>query len=173
MSALGIVLALVAAQRIGELVYAKRNTDALLTAGAIEHGREHYPLIVLLHVAWFVSLAVFVPWRTAPVWPWLGLFVALQAARLWIVASLGPRWTTRIVVQSGAAPIRRGPYRWFNHPNYAVVAAEIAVLPLAFGAWRIALVFSVLNAAMLAWRIRVEDRALGRSGAFIGEWLPR
>jgi methyltransferase len=161
MSIFGIVLILVAAQRFGELVYATRNTRALKARGAVEYGAGHYPLIVGLHAAWLAALLVFVPWRTPPDWYWLGLFIVLQAARLWVVASLGRHWTTRIVVLPGAAPVRRGPYRWLNHPNYLVVAAEIAVLPLAFGTWRIALIFSALNAAVLAWRIHVEGDALG------------
>lgn len=161
MSVFGIVLILVVAQRLGELAYAARNTRALKARGAVEHGAGHYPLIVALHGAWVLSLVVFVPWETPPNWPWLALFIALQAARIWVVVSLGPHWTTRIVVLPGAALVRRGPYRWLRHPNYCVVAAEIAVLPLAFGAWQIAAVFSVLNAAMLAWRIHVESDALG------------
>ena len=160
MSALGIVLILVALQRLGELVYAARNTRALLSRGAVEYGSGHYPLIVLLHAAWLISLFVFVPWRTPINWYWLSLFILLQAARIWVVASLGPHWTTRIVVLPGAPLVRRGPYRWLKHPNYCVVAAEIVVLPLAFGAWQIALIFSVLNAAMLAWRLHVEAEAL-------------
>ena len=161
MSVLTIVLVLVVLQRLGELAYAARNTRALLARGAVEHGASHYPLIVALHAAWLAALLVFVPWHTAPNWYWLGLFAALQAARIWVVASLGPRWTTRIVVLPDAPLVRRGPYRWRRHPNYIVVAAEIAVLPLAFGALQIALVFTLLNAAMLAWRIRVEAEALG------------
>lgn len=161
MSALGVVLALVVAQRLGELAYAARNTRALRARGAAEHGAAHYPLLVALHAAWLLSLLLFVPWHTPPRWPWLGLFVLLQALRLWVVASLGPRWTTRIIVPPDAAPVRRGPYRWLRHPNYAVVAAEIATLPLAFGAWRIALIFTVLNTALLTWRIHVEKEALG------------
>ena len=161
MTALGIVLALVALQRIGELVYAARNTQALKAHGAIEFGAGHYPLIVALHALWLGALVVFVPWHQAPNWYWLGVFIALQAARLWVVASLGPRWTTRIIVPSGAPLVLRGPYRWIRHPNYLVVALEIAALPLAFGAWQIAAVFSALNAVMLTWRIQVENAALG------------
>jgi methyltransferase len=101
-----------------------------------------------------------VPWHTPPNWDWLALFILLQAARLWIIASLGRRWTTRIIVLPSRPLIHGGPYRWLRHPNYLVVAGEIAVLPLAFGAWRLALVFSVVNAAVTAWRIAVEDRAL-------------
>lgn len=167
MSVFGIVLVLVVIQRLGELIYAARNTRALLARGAVEYGRNHYPLIVALHAAWLVSLAIFVPWHTAPNWYWLALFAVLQVARVWVVASLGPHWTTRIIVLPGAKLVKRGPYRWISHPNYVVVAAEIAVLPLAFGAWPIALVFTLLNAAILAWRIRVESGALYRIAASV------
>ncbi|HEY5207866.1 MAG TPA: isoprenylcysteine carboxylmethyltransferase family protein [Stellaceae bacterium] len=173
MSALGIVLILVALQRLGELAYAARNTRALLARGAVEHGRRHYPLIVALHAAWLVSLVVFVPWHTPPDWGWLVIFIALQAARLWVVVSLGPHWTTRIIVLPGANRARRGPYRWIRHPNYCVVAAEIAVLPLVFGAWQIALIFTLLNAAMLAWRIHVESGALGGAAPPNAKFRPR
>lgn len=161
MSAVAIVVGLVAAQRLAETAYAARNTRALLRRGAVEVGRGHYPLIVLLHVAWLAALLVFVPAEASVSWPWLALFAALQGVRLWVIASLGPYWTTRIVTLPGAPLVRRGPYRWVRHPNYLVVAGEIAVLPLVFGAWRIALVFSLLDAAMLAWRIRVEAQAIG------------
>ena len=92
---------------------------------------------------------------------WLEVFIALQASRVWVIASLGRRWTTRIIVMPGAAPIARGPYRWLRHPNYAIVVAEIAVVPMALGLPLFALVFSIANGAMLAYRIRVENQALG------------
>jgi methyltransferase len=156
---LAIVL-LVAAQRLVELVIARRNTARLLAQGAVEHGRGHYPLIVLLHVAWLVTLPVVVPADRWPS-PWLlGLFLLLQPLRMWVIASLGGRWTTRVIVLPGVSPVCRGPYRRIRHPNYWIVAAEIALLPLAFGAWRHALLFSLLNAMLLAWRVRVEDAAL-------------
>lgn len=157
----GIVVA-VALQRLAELALARANTRRLLAQGAREHGAAHYPVIVVLHTAWLVALVLFVSPEAQPEWGWLALFVALQAARIWVVASLGRRWTTRIIVMPGKPLIARGPYRWMRHPNYAVVAAEIVVLPLVFGAWPLALVFGLLNAAMLFWRIRAEDRALGR-----------
>jgi methyltransferase len=160
-TALGIVLTLVALQRLGELVYAGRNTRALKARGAVEFGANQYPLIVALHLAWLLSLLMFVPWQTRPVWPWLGLYVALQAMRVWVIASLGRHWTTRIIVVPGAPLLRRGPYRWLRHPNYLLVACEIAVLPLAFGSWSIALVFTSLNAMLLGWRIHTEEAALG------------
>ncbi|PIW29196.1 MAG: hypothetical protein COW30_05435 [Rhodospirillales bacterium CG15_BIG_FIL_POST_REV_8_21_14_020_66_15] len=160
MPALWIVLALVVILRLAELAYARRNTARLLARGGVEHGRGHYPVIVALHAGWLATMALAVPPDTPPQWFWLALFIALQGARVWVIASLGPYWTTRIITLPGAPLTRRGPYRYSSHPNYLVVAAEIAVLPLAFGAWEIALAFSVLNALVLAHRIRVEQAAL-------------
>ena len=153
------VLALVTAQRLGELVYARFNEARLKKAGAIEHGASHYPLIVALHAAWLAGL-----WLLAggirPHYGWLSAFVLLQFARIWVLHTLGSRWTTRVFVLPDKAPIRTGPYRFLSHPNYAVVAAEIFVLPMAFGLVAYALVFSVLNALVLAVRIRAEETAL-------------
>jgi len=162
---LWIVIALVTLLRLAELAHARRNTARLMARGAIEHGRGHYPVIVTLHAGWLTALAVLVPPDTPPQWPWLAVFAALQIARVWIIASLGSYWTTRIITLPDAPLVRRGPYRFLRHPNYLVVVGEIAVLPLAFGAWRIALAFSVLNALILAWRIRVEQAALASRAA--------
>lgn len=156
------IAALVALQRLGELAYARRNARRLLASGGEEHGAGHYPLLVGLHAAWLAAIALAVPAGTPIVWPALIGFLVLQGLRVWTVASLGGRWTTRVIVPPNAARVRRGPYRWFKHPNYLVVAGEIALLPLAFGAWRLALAFTAANALILAWRIRVEDAALGR-----------
>ena len=160
MSTVTIVLTLVAAQRVAEALYAERNTRALKARGAREIGAGHYPLLVLLHAAWLAALFLLVPVGTPISWPWLWVYVALQGVRVWVIASLGRYWTTRIITLETAPLVAGGPYRWLRHPNYAVVVAEIAVLPLAFGAWRIALAFSALNLALLAWRIRVEEHAL-------------
>jgi methyltransferase len=159
-SAVAIIVALVAAERAAELILAARNTRALLARGGVEVGAGHYPLLVLLHGAWLATLLFLEPADAPPAWGWLGAFAVLQALRLWIIHSLGPFWTTRLITLPGAPLVRRGPYRFLRHPNYVVVVAEIAVLPLVFGAWRIAAVFSVLNLALLAWRIRIEQRAL-------------
>jgi methyltransferase len=159
-SAPAFLIALVAVARLAELVYATRNTRALLAHGGVEIGRNHYVMIVLLHALWLASLWIFVPADAAISWPWLAVFVILQGLRVWVIASLGRFWTTRIVTLPGAPLVRRGPYRFVRHPNYLVVAGEILVLPLVFGAWRIALVFTLLNLAILAWRIRVEEQAL-------------
>lgn len=160
MSLFHFVLGLVVLQRLAELALAQRNTRRLLAKGAVEVGRGHYPLIVALHAAWLAALALTVPAEAPASWPLLGFFLVLQAARVWVIASLGPYWTTRIVTLTAAPLVRRGPYRWLRHPNYLVVVLEIAVLPLAFGAVWIALVFSLLNAVLLWHRIRVEAEAL-------------
>lgn len=157
-----LIVLLVALQRLGELVYARRNEWRLRARGAVEHGARHYPLIVGLHAVWLLAIFLLVPADAAILWPALIAFLVLQGLRVWTVASLGAHWTTRVLVLPGAAPVRRGPYRWIKHPNYLIVAGEIALLPLAFGAWQITLVFTALNALILAWRIRVEDAALGR-----------
>jgi methyltransferase len=156
-----VILALVTLQRLGELWLSNRNTSRLLAGGAREYGRSHYPLIVAVHALWLAAL-----WRFAPGRPvegfWLALYILLQIARIWVLATLGPRWTTRIVVLPDAPLVLKGPYRFVNHPNYLVVIGEIAVLPLVFGLWQLALIFTLLNAAVLAIRIREENRALGR-----------
>jgi methyltransferase len=154
------ILLFVVLQRLAELVYAERNTKALLARGAVEVGRGHYPLIVLLHVVWLATIAVSLPPEAGINFAWLAVFVLLQLFRLWILAALGPYWTTRIITLKDAPLMRTGPYRFLRHPNYTVVAAEIFVLPLVFGQWRVALVFSLLNAGVLAWRIRAEEKAL-------------
>lgn len=158
-----IVLALVTVQRLGELVLARRNTARLLARGAVEVGAGHYPLIVGLHGAWLAGLWA-LGWDQPISLPWLALFIALQLMRVWVIATLGERWTTRIVVLPGAPLVRRGPYRLLSHPNYAVVVAEIAVLPLAFGLVGFAVLFSGLNATVLWIRIRAESRALRTMG---------
>lgn len=147
------------AQRLGELVLAQRNTRRLKAQGAYEVGAGHYPLIVSLHAAWLASLWWF-GWDQAVSLPWLAVFVVLQLLRVWVIATLGERWTTRIIILPGAPLVRGGPYRFLSHPNYAVVVAEIAVLPLAFNLAPVAVVFTALNALVLWVRIGVERRAL-------------
>jgi methyltransferase len=160
------IVALVALQRLIEIQYANRNTKALLERGAIEVGRGHYPVIVLLHAAWLAAIVAALPAEPSISWPLIGVFVALQAARVWVIASLGPYWTTRIISLKAAPLVRHGPYKFLRHPNYVVVALEIAVLPLAFGESLVALVFSILNASVLFFRIREEERTLRPRRAF-------
>lgn len=158
-----IILALVTLQRLAELVIARRNTKALLARGAHEVSPGHYPLIVAVHASWLAAL-----WWLAPGKPinWLliGIFALLQLGRLWVLATLGRRWTTRIIVVPGERLVARGPFRFVSHPNYLVVTGEIAVLPLAFGLWEVALAFSLANAAILTIRIRAEEKALASAG---------
>ncbi|WP_313536986.1 isoprenylcysteine carboxylmethyltransferase family protein [Sphingomonas sp.] len=159
MNAAYAIMAFVTLQRLSELVIARRNTARLLAEGAHEVGGEHYPVMVALHTAWLAVL-----WFTVgdrPIFlPLLAVFAVLQLLRVWVLATLGPRWTTRIIVTRDAPLVRRGPFRFVRHPNYMVVTAEIAVLPLTFGLVWVALLFTLLNAAMLTVRIRAENRAL-------------
>jgi methyltransferase len=157
-----LVLALATLQRLGELLLAERNTRRLLAKGAHEVGRGHYPFIVAIHAGWLVALWLLGPGPPIHVWP-LVVYVALQAARVWVIATLGERWTTRIIVLPGAPLVRSGPYRWLDHPNYLIVAAEIAILPLVFGLPAVAAFFSVLNGVALWVRIREENKALAAS----------
>ncbi len=157
-----VVLGLVTAQRIGELFLAEHNTRRLRAQGALETGANHYVFIVLLHGAWLLGLWA-LAWDRPINLALLAVFVVLQAARVWVIATLGARWTTRIITLPGAPLVTRGPYRFVSHPNYVVVALEIAVLPLAFGLVAYAIVFSLLNAAMMWVRIRSEAGALSRS----------
>ena len=153
------ILAFVTLQRLSELRIAKQNTARLLAAGAVEHAPGHYPLIVAVHTLWLATLFWLAPGQPIS-WPFLALFVLLQLGRVWVLRTLGPRWTTRIIVLPGAPLVTGGPFRFVSHPNYLVVIGEIAVLPLVFGLWEVALVFSILNGMVLTIRIRAENKAL-------------
>ena len=159
-----VILGLVTAQRLGELVVARRNTRRLLAEGGVERGAAHYPLMVGLHAAWMAGLW-WLAWDRPANLAWLGVYALLEVARVWVLASIGRRWTTRIIVVPGETLVRKGPYRFVPHPNYVVVAGEIAVLPLVFGLTAYAVVFSLLNASMLWLRIRAENEALGEASA--------
>ena len=156
-----LILILVTLSRIFELPFARANTQRLLRAGGREVAKGHYPLIVLLHGGWLASLWWLAPYRPINP-PLLAILALVECARIWVIGSLGRRWTTRIIIVPGEELVTRGPYRFLNHPNYAVVIAEIALLPLVFGLWRVALLFTLLNTALLTIRIREENRALGR-----------
>jgi len=153
------VLTFVTIQRLAELVIAQRHTAALLAKGAYEVGAEHYPVMVAIHAAWLAGLWVLAPGIT-PSLIGLAVFAALQLGRLWVLTTLGERWTTRIIILPGSPLVAKGPFRFLSHPNYAVVTGEIAVLPLAFGLTGFAVVFTVLNAAILYVRIGAENAAL-------------
>ena len=153
------ILSLVTLQRLVELYIARRNTTRLLANGGFEVGSNHYPFVVVLHAIWLAGLWYLVL-KLEVSWPWIFAYLVLEAARGWIIAALGSRWTTRIIIVPGEALVAEGPYRFFRHPNYMVVAGEIFILPMAFGLWWYAILFAVLNAAMLYWRIKAEDEAL-------------
>lgn len=155
------VLAFVTLQRLAELMLSHHNTKRLLARGAYEVDQGHYPFIVLLHASWLAVLWFLGPGPSVEVIP-LILFALLQLARIWVLVTLGERWTTRIIILPGEPLVQSGPYRWVNHPNYLIVIGEFAVLPLVFGLPMVAIVFSLLNGLMLWVRIRDENRALGR-----------
>ena len=159
MTLAAIILLLVTAERLGELWLARRNTTALLKQGAVEMAPQHYTLIVLLHGFWLAGLWL-LGWDQPVNFFWLAVFLVLQVLRVWVLATLGRRWTTRIIVLPGEKLVSTGPYRWLTHPNYVVVVGEIAVLPLCLGLPWYALVFSLANAAVLTVRIRAENAAL-------------
>ena len=153
------LLAFVTLQRLVELPIARANTRRLLAEGGYEVGAGHYPLIVALHATWLLTLWWLAPGLAIHL-PFLILFALIESGRIWVLRTLGRRWTTRIIVLPGEKLVAAGPYRFVSHPNYLVVIAEIAVLPMVFGLWGVAIIFSLLNAAILTVRIRAENRAL-------------
>ena len=159
MTPAALLLGAVTVERIAELFLARRNTAALLAKGAVEVAPKHYPAIVLMHALWLANLWIFGAARMVdPIW--LAVFLSLQLLRAWILKTLGPRWTTRIIILPGAPLVTNGPYRFLSHPNYLVVVGEIAVLPLCLGLPWVALLFSGANAILLSIRIRAETIAL-------------
>jgi methyltransferase len=167
------ILALVVIQRLGELALASANTRRLLARGAREVGARHYPLFIALHASWLIAIASTTPPHTQPGWWLIGAFAVLQGLRVWVIATLGPYWTTRIITLDGAPIIHAGPYRFVRHPNYWVVVAEIAVLPLAFHNWGVAIVWTILNGLLLRLRIGVENAALAPRSAPAGGFAAR
>jgi methyltransferase len=159
----GAILLWVTVQRLAELVLASANTRRLRAEGAHEVGAAHYPAMVLLHAGWLLALWL-EGWNRPVNLPLLALFAVMQVLRVWVIATLGRRWTTRIIILPGAPLVSGGPFRWLRHPNYCVVTAEIALLPLALGLPWVALLFTLLNAAMLTVRIGAENRALELAG---------
>jgi methyltransferase len=160
MSWLYVILAAVALQRVAEMIQADRNTKRLLTRGALEVAPNQHPFFVLFHAAWLLSMLVFLPASAQPNWWIIAAYALVECARVWTITSLGPYWTTRIITLPEEPLVRRGPYRFMSHPNYAIVSLEIALLPLAFGGWSIAIMATLVNALLLAWRIGAENKAL-------------
>ena len=147
-------------QRTTELYISKRNERWLLSQGAIEYGREHYPYIVALHTLFIVSLIVeyYLSGGQPMSYIFLLLFILLLTFKYWVLSCLGLYWNTRIYRVPGAVAVRKGPYKLFKHPNYVDVVLEIAIIPLVFNLYYTALIFSVLNAIMLSVRIKVENK---------------
>jgi len=157
-----LLLLFVAAQRLTELAWSRRNERRLRAAGAVEYGARHYPAIVTLHAGLLAALWLASSAEQAVVLPWLLVWLAVQPLRLWVMVSLGERWTTRVLVLPAAPLVVRGPYRWLRHPNYLIVLLEVPVLALACDAPGLALGFGLSNAILLGVRLAVEERALGR-----------
>ena len=155
-----IVFTYIVVQRLMELVYANANTKRLLAEGGKEHGAKHYPLFILLHGGWLIAIAVFARPAVLPTaWLLAALFLS-QIFRFWTLFSIGRWWTTRIISAPHFPRVKRGPYLLMPHPNYTVVVIEIAALPLLLGAPIAAIIFSILNAGLLWWRIRIEGEVL-------------
>jgi methyltransferase len=154
-----LLLVFVTLQRLAELVWNRSNERGLRARGAVEAGASHYPVMVALHGLWLAALWMF-GWNRPILVGWFLAYVLLQLGRVWVLRTLGRRWTTRVFVIPGETLVRRGPYRFVSHPNYVVVVLEIFVLPLTFGLGGVALLFGFANIALLAWRVRVENRAL-------------
>ena len=160
-----LLIAAVALERLAELVVSKRNSAWSRARGGLEFGARHYPLMVTLHTGLLAgclieAIALHRPFIPALGWPMLAIVLAAQGLRWWCIATLGRQWNTRVVVVPGAARVTDGPYRFVSHPNYVAVVAEGIALPLVHTAWITALAFTVLNAALLRTRIRVENAAL-------------
>jgi methyltransferase len=170
------LLALVGAERLLELALSRRNAARALRRGGREVGRGHFHVVAGQQAAWLASCAVEAGARQFPGplgWCALLAVLAAQGLRYWAVASLGERWNVRVIVVPGDEPVQRGPYRWVRHPNYSAVALEMAALPLVYGCWITALVFSLANALVLCVRIRVEEAALGAAWVRAFEKKPR
>jgi methyltransferase len=164
------LVGVVALARLTELAVSRRNLGRLRAAGGVEHGAGHYPAMVAVHVGLLLSCLAEVWLLDRPWLPWLAatcltLLVAAMILRLWVIATLGERWVTRVMVVPGSVPLTGGPFRWLRHPNYVAVVIEIMALPLVHSAWLTAIVCSALNAAVLTVRVRVENQALGRTAA--------
>lgn len=156
---------LVGLQRLGELWLSRRNARRLFAEGGREIGAGHYPVLIAVHACWLAAIAFLIPADAPVYWPLFAAYLLVQVGRVWVISTLGRYWTTRVIDMPAAPLVKRGPYRWIRHPNYVVVVLEVALLPLAFGAWEIALAFSIANLAVLAWRLRIENAALARRAA--------
>lgn len=160
---------IVGLQRLGELWLSRRNAQWLMASGGREIGSGHYPVMIAIHACWMAAIFFLVPADAPIYWPLIVAYLVVQLGRIWVIKSLGRYWTTRVIEMPTTPLVRSGPYRWVKHPNYVVVALEVALLPLIFGAWEIALVFSIANFAIIWWRLRLENASLGRRAHLQGD----
>jgi methyltransferase len=156
-----IAVLLILIQRGAEEIYSARNTRALMAQGAREEGASYYPVVAVVHLSWIAGIFFLIPPDTQPIWPVIGLYLLLQAARYWVIATLGPYWTHRIITIDGAPLVASGPYRLVKHPNYAITVAETLLLPMAFSAVSLALIMTAIWVAVVSYKMRLEDAALG------------
>jgi Uncharacterized protein conserved in bacteria len=147
-------------QRLIELIYSNYNTKKLLLRGGKEYYKKHYPLFIILHTTWIVSLFIFIPHHVQPNLIFLTLFIILQFLRLWVLISLGKYWTTRIIRVKDTKLVTKGPYKYFKHPNYIIVFFEILILPLVFNSLIISIIFTFFNSLLLFYRIKLENKVL-------------
>jgi methyltransferase len=170
LTAFTVLVLLVGVERLAEMVVSKRNAEWSFARGGVESGQGHFPVMVLLHTGLLAGMLV-EAWVRRPdvpgwlAWSMLVVVLAAQGLRWWCIATLGPRWNTRVIVVPGLPLVSSGPYRFFSHPNYVAVVAEGIALPLVHAAWITAVVFTVLNAALLSVRLSVENRALSEAPA--------
>ena len=157
-----IAALLVLAQRGLEELHSARNTQALLAAGAREEGRDYYPVVAVTHLAWIAGIFFLLPADAPILVPLLAVYLALQVARYWIIGTLGRYWTHRIITLEDAPVVRRGPYRYLAHPNYAVTIAETFLLPAVFGGWALGAIMGAVWWAVLVYKIKLENQALAR-----------
>lgn len=156
---------LVFLQRGLEELHSQRNTRALIAEGAVEAGRSYYPVVAVAHLAWIASIFLVIPAHVPVIWPLLLLFLLLQIVRYWVIGTLGRYWTHRIITLDKAPVVRTGPYRWLKHPNYAVTLAETLLLPAAFGAFALGIIMTAVWAAVIRYKIELEDAALAERRA--------
>ena len=155
-----IAALLILIQRGAEEIHSARNTKALLARGAREEGASYYPVVAVAHLSWIAGLFFLIPPDAQPIWPLIGLYVVLQGARYWVIATLGPYWTHRIITTDDAPMVSSGAYRFVKHPNYAITVAETLLLPAAFSAVALALIMTAIWVAVVHYKIRLEEAAL-------------
>ncbi len=155
-----IIILFICIQRLIELLYSNYNTKKLINKGAKEYYKKHYPLFIILHASWLASIIIFISPNSSINYILLSIFILLQFLRIWVLFTLGQYWTTRIIRLKGSKLVTKGLYKWFKHPNYIIVFFELLILPLVFGYWTLALIFTIFNSLLLFYRIHLENKIL-------------